>query len=188
MHARDLADRTVRDDLAELLVERREAKDIAREHEALRLDLRLLDVLALLPRAANRLLEKDMIALLKRQNARLVVKTVGKRDDDGVGVDAGLERLLPVLPRRIGRVRREGGHGIGKARDLELPGVGLRVLRVGAAANPVPQDNRPDRTVVHQTSTFQPLQSPSRLSEMPVPVPLANSIFSPSQSKPVSYW
>ena len=43
-----------------------------------------------------------------------------------------------------------------------------------------------DRPLLH-TTTSQPLRQKSRVSEMPFPVPFAKSIFTGSQSKPVSY-
>ena len=98
MDARQLAYRARRDDLAELLVERRVSEDVPRKDEALRALLGLRDVDTLLPSAPDRLLEKDVVALLERLEARLVVKPVGKGDDDGVCVDAGVEGRLPVLP------------------------------------------------------------------------------------------
>ncbi len=86
-----------------------------------------------------------MIALLERLQARLVVKAVRKRYDDGVCFDACVKGLLPALPRRIARVRGKFGNWIGKPRDLELVGMGLGVRRVGAPAYAVAEDYGPYR-------------------------------------------
>ena len=185
--ARELPDYAGRDHLAELLVERGVPEDVPREDEPLGAPLRLGDVHALLPCAADGLLEKDVVALLESLDARGVVEPVGERDDDGVRPRAGVDGVLPPFPRREVGVGRELRDGVGEAGDLEVLRVGLRVGRVGPAANPVPEDDRLHGSV-HQTKTSHPLQSPSRLSEMPLPVPLANVILAGSQSKPVSYW
>ena len=154
--ARKLADRARRYNLAELLVERRIAQDVPREDEALGALLGLCDIDALLPSAPDRLLEKDMVALLKRLEARLVVKAVWKRYDDGVCFDAGVKGRLPALPRRIARVRGKFGNRIGKPRDLELVGMGLGVRLVGAPTYAVAEDYGPYR--FHQTTISHPLR------------------------------
>ena len=156
VNARKLADCARRDDLAELLVERRVSEDVPRKDEALRALLGLRDVDTLLPSAPDRLLEKDVIALLERLQARLVVKPVGKGDDDGVCVDAGVEGRLPVFPRRALRVGGELRHRVGETRDLELVGMRLRIRRVRAAADAVSEDYGPYR--FHQTTISQPLR------------------------------
>ena len=156
VYARELADRAGRDDLAQLLVERRIAKDITRENETLCALLGLGDVDALLPSAPDRLLEKDVVALLERLEARRVVESVGKRDDDRVRIDAGVYRGLPALPRRILRVRRELRDGVRETRYLELVGMRGGVRGVRAPADPVSEYYRPYR--LHQTSISHPLR------------------------------
>ncbi len=139
------------DDLPELLVERGVAQDVPREDETSRRALGVADLLALGPRAADRLFEKDVIPLLERRERRGEMELVRKRDNDGVGLDVGGKRLLPGAPDGTGRgrgprvgPRQERLDGVGEARQGEILGMGVRVRRVGAAADAEPQDDRPD--------------------------------------------
>ena len=186
MNARKVSDDTRSDHFAKLLVERRETENVAGQNEAASLYLGVAYRYAFVPRAADGLFKKHVITLLERHHAGIVMKTVRKSDDHGVGGSIGLERILPTLPcRNIGIIRKLGDR-IGESRDDEVFRMGFGIGRVSAAPYAVTENNRPYRSF-HQTSTFQPLQSPSRLSVIPTPVPLANSIAFGSQSNPRSY-
>ncbi len=140
VHAREFADDARLQHLVQTLEERRVAQHVARQHQLAGRDLRRADLLALLPVAPDRLFQKHVVPRLQRLQARGIVKMVRQRDDDGVRLRAGRERVLPALPRRIRRLGGKRGDRVRQPGNLQILGMVRGIRGVGPPADAVAQN------------------------------------------------